>query len=102
MARGTQLPKWWQVVEALETLQDMRRAHRADGVVTPEEEAQEERFLVQVVMTTAVDSADCQSLAQAIARGGPESDHARRMLRSRERRVSLGGLVAHLVGGMTR
>ena len=86
MSRGHQTPKWWIVVEAIEGLQDMRKAHRADGEVTPEEDAIESSYIISTLLPAAVDSADCQSLAQAIARGGPESGYAQRMLTSRARR----------------
>lgn len=86
MGRGPQLPAWWRTVEAVEEHQDLRRRHRATGRVSREEEQREEEHLRAVVLAAAVDCADCQSLAQAIARGGPESGHAGRMLRARARR----------------
>ena len=87
MARGPQLPKWWVVSEVFETFQEMRNQHRSGGrLPTAEEDAIESDFILTALLPVVIDSADCQSIAQAIARYGPESDHARRMLASRARR----------------
>lgn len=86
MPRGPQTPLWWRVVDAIEDHLAMKRRHRADGRVTPEEEQAEETHLTVTVFAVAVDSADCLSIAQAVGRGGPESDHAQRLLRDRARR----------------
>ena len=89
MARGAQLPCWWRVVEQVEGLVDARAAHRADGVLTRSEDGCERR-LVAGVLRAAVDAADSLSIAQAVARGGPESGHARRLLAARARRLAGG------------
>lgn len=87
MTRGAQLPCWWSVVERVEELEDARRAHRTDGVLTPAEDRREQ-LLLCAVMTEAVDAADSLSIAQSVARNGPESGHAQRLLRSRARRLA--------------
>lgn len=75
MARGAQVPCWWLVVERVEGLIDARA----------------ERLLVAGVLRAAVDAADSQTIAQAVARGGPESGHARRLLAARARRLAERG-----------
>lgn len=88
MSRGPQQPYWWRVVEAIEDHIDLEARNRADGVLTPEEDEAERRHIRLVVLGLAVDSADALSIAQAVARGGPESGHAARLLRDRARRLA--------------
>lgn len=84
--RGPQTAQWWLPVEATEQHEDLRRRHRSDGVVTPEEDAAEARHLREIVLGTACDVAENLQLAQTIARVGLESDHVARQLRHRVRR----------------
>ena len=83
--RGQQDPLCRQVLGRIEALQDVRRRHRADGVVTPEEDAIEGQHVVELVCFTA-DADESQAIGQAIARNGFECGHAQRLIRQRASR----------------
>ncbi len=75
------LPVWWLAVEVVEDHQDMRSAHRADGEVDQDERDAECADLRLRVLPAVVRVAKSQTLAQAVARNGEDSDRVVRLLR---------------------
>jgi hypothetical protein len=82
-------PLWTRARAALGDHEEMRRRHRADGVVTPEEDRAEARHLRLVAVAAVESAADADDIAQAVRRGGPECQRARRLMRDRARRLGL-------------
>lgn len=76
-----QLPCWWKAVEVVEDLEEMQIEHEADGVISLAEHRRQRAFVRQRVLRTVCNVARAQTIAQAVARNGEDSDRVLRLLR---------------------
>lgn len=83
-------PVWREAAEAAEEYQDMKRRHRADGVVCPAEDAAEVAYAELVLVPAVGNVASVLDFAVVAMRRGPESVRARELAADRRRWLARG------------
>lgn len=73
---------WTRMCEVVEDYRSLRRRHRADGVVTEEEDRIEEAFVARME-AVAADYAESAAIGRAVAHGGFEGYRAQALIRER-------------------
>ncbi len=78
---------WWKAVDAVWGYRELRALHRADGRVTPEEDAAEEAYVAEQVVPAVGNTAECMTIGFTVMGLGPESEHAQRQMAQRAKRL---------------
>lgn len=79
------LPLWGRMADEVGAHRELRRRHRQDGRVTPEEEDAEERDCARLE-TIVSDYAESDAIGSAIRHNGFESKRAQQLMRERCKR----------------
>ncbi len=79
---------WSAVLTTAEEFEELRRANRSDGVLTPEEDDAETAYLRSRLVAGIADCHETLAIVQVIGHRGPESPRAQRLLAARRKRLA--------------